>query len=308
MMQLGQIARADALLMAGNRVAARRTISEVLEAEPRNKHALLLLTHIEFGDGNPEQVMEICRRVLALYPNDERVRGELICLLARLKNHDEAQIAFDTFVRDFPHSTQINELRTVVNMNRGNIAGLKDDLEQLRSDRGDSTTVSLIEGYLAEAEGSDAGAFASGTNALLLEPTNSAAHNLVARTAFRLFWLPSAFRHAKAALRSDPKSEQMRGICRMSIACAFPPVLIACVGLRLAGWLNPKAIPRLNFRLLLVIFLIGALGFALESIGIHRSLFYAAIGLSAFYILIETFVVTEREEKRSPETVELRDY
>ncbi len=308
MLHHGQIERADALLNAGNTAAARRIISDVLDADPQNRNALLLMAHIEQRDNNPEKVLEICRNVLALYPDSERVRGDLIVHLAKLKNHDEARTALDMYIRDFPSSTQIKDLKVIVHINRGDIPALKRDLVDLRADRGDNPTLNIIDGYIAEAEGSDAGAFASGVRAVQLEPANSLAHNLAARTAFRLFWLPSAMRHARACLAIDPISPHMRGIRRMSIACIFPPVLLACCALRLAGWMNPNAGPDINLRLIGAVYFIGALGLALEIIGIPRIIFYPAVAFSALYLFVETFVVAKREEKQLPDDIELRDY
>ncbi len=115
----------------------------------------------------------------------------------------------------------------------------------------------------------------------------------------------------------------MRGIRRMSIACIFPPILIAYGALRYTGWLNPNASLSFNlkrllqttyntgitiYRTCLIIFVIGGLGFSLEKIGIHRNLFYAAVGLSTLYILIETFVLTKHKDEAPLATVDLRDY
>ena len=304
----GQVEAADALVSAGNPAAAKRILSKVLDDNPDHKDALTLLAFVEELSGHPDRTLDICRQLVALYADDETVRVHLVCHLAKLKNHQEARAAFEMFTRDFPASSHIDSLATVVHSHRGDVNALRDDVAKMRAAQGDRPHINMLEGLVAEADGSDADAFAASQRVLIHEPTHARAHLLAARTAFRLFWLPSAHRHASAALRTDGKSVGMRGIRRMSIACILPPVLLACGILRFAGWLSPGSVPSLNFRLLIGVFLFAVIGIGLEAVGIPRGVAFAGFAVSVLYILVESFVVTEREEKRDPESVELRDY
>ncbi len=187
MMHHGELETAFALLTAGNSASARSIIMKVLNDDPKNKRGLLLLSDIDQADGNSEQALEICRTLIALYPDDEEVRSDLVYKLAKMSKHEEARTALENFVRDFPHSTQITYLRTIASMNRDDVSTFKSNIVKLRAEYGDTLLVNLLEGCLAEAEGSNTDAFNSATRAMMLEPTNSDAHSIAARAAFRLF-------------------------------------------------------------------------------------------------------------------------
>ena len=254
----GSLNTAKALLTAGNYAGARRAAKGVLEDDPENASAVLLLIEIDLDAEDYASALKQLELALANQPDNLSLRAKEIEALIRMGKRRRSRLRIKSFQEDFPFMPALVERNDIMfEMKFGS-----DQRAAKMMEDGDLDVDSALKGVLSTNSGRLLEGQRFLNEALAENPTDFATNQHLVINQLLLARPLSARRAARRALREQPGNGRMRWLCYLTYFAYFPPIYLMHVYLALCF----VVLVRLPYLVAVTLGLVGFL-FVVEFIG-----------------------------------------
>ncbi|MFO0919214.1 MAG: tetratricopeptide repeat protein [Planctomycetaceae bacterium] len=195
---------AQLLLLQKRADEAREIAVAVLEQEPKEPHAALVLSFLAREADDKPEAARILQQALEESKPYRRLLEQLADLLVDLENYAEADRLYDLGRSRFPDDSDWWKGNVITSRKLGNIPKLKQLLETLCDKEYDDAAFPLERAELAFADGDFAMAKSFGIKALQIDVLNVKIHTLLGKSNLKLNEYESAAREFQVALELKP--------------------------------------------------------------------------------------------------------